>query len=70
MRARALLVVALLVGAMLGMVACFSLSFTNGSIACSTDPTRPCPSGYECVAGHCWLRSGITDGGSDGAPSD
>jgi hypothetical protein len=63
--ARALVVIALLVGAVVGLAACFSLTLGNGTIACSSDPARLCPTGYECLAGHCWLRAGITDGGSD-----
>jgi hypothetical protein len=36
-------------------VACFSVgTFADGTIHCSTDPARPCPSGSACVQGFCF----------------
>ncbi len=38
-----------------GAVACFSVgSFPDGTIHCSTDPSRLCPSGSTCVQGFCY----------------
>jgi hypothetical protein len=62
---RYLIIVALLLGLGVAVAACFSLNVPNGSIACSDDPTRPCPSGYVCVHDRCWSRATIFDGGSD-----
>jgi hypothetical protein len=59
-----LVVVALLV-AVVAISACFSLTFANGSIECSDEPTRRCPSGYECVHDRCWTRMTVFDGGAD-----
>lgn len=61
-------VVALLLAIVAGIGACFTLSFANGSIACSSDPTRQCPAGYSCVNDRCYVTSSIpnSDGG-DGA---
>jgi hypothetical protein len=58
-------VAALLLALAAGAAACFSLTFANGSIECSDDPTRPCPSGYACINDHCWTRGTLFDGGSD-----
>jgi hypothetical protein len=60
-----LVIVALLVALAVAVAACFSLTFANGSIACSDDPTRPCPSGYVCIKDRCWIRGTFLDGGSD-----
>jgi hypothetical protein len=49
---------------------CFSLSFQNGSIQCSSDPKNLCPAGYSCIADHCWLTSQIDGGLSDGGSAD
>jgi hypothetical protein len=50
--------------------ACFTLSFQNGTIRCSSDPKRACPTGYSCFDDYCWLRNpdasaGNVDGGTD-----
>jgi hypothetical protein len=58
----AIVLVVLGLGVTIG--ACFSLSIVNGSIACSDDPTRPCPKGYACVHDRCWLPATL-DGGTD-----
>ena len=55
----------MLIGLGVGIAACFSLTFANGSIACSDDKARPCPSGYVCVKDRCWTRSTVFDGGGD-----
>ena len=64
------IVVALAVAVALAIGACFTLNPANGTIACSDDPNRPCPSGYSCIQGRCWTRNPFTDGGGDGGGSD
>lgn len=64
---RALLVLAVALAVVVG---CFSTTLPNGTIACSDDPTRPCPSGYSCVGGKCWLQSSLDDGGSSDGGGD
>jgi hypothetical protein len=50
------------------VVGCFSVTVPNGTIACSNDSKRPCPSGFVCVRDRCWTpqTSFLSDGGSDG----
>ncbi len=64
------LLVALALALVAGLVACFSVgAFQDGTIHCSTDPARACPSGSVCIEGYCWhvtLDLGIGDlGGGD-----
>jgi hypothetical protein len=42
---------------------CFSVSFQDGTVRCSTDPDARCPVGYTCIGGYCWSRP--PDGGLD-----
>ncbi|HZS38845.1 MAG TPA: hypothetical protein VFF06_18560 [Polyangia bacterium] len=56
-----------LVAALLVAAACFTLSLPDGTVHCSADPQRPCPTGYVCESGLCWRTSddfGPGDGGT------
>jgi hypothetical protein len=38
----------------LALAACFTAGFTDGTVKCSTDEKRLCPSGATCVSGLCY----------------
>jgi hypothetical protein len=64
----ATIALAVLIGLLvLTAVACFNLTPADGSIQCSDDPGRRCPSGYLCISDRCWQRPpdlGISHGGA------
>lgn len=33
---------------------CFTFEPASGTVRCSSNPARPCPSGYACLGGACW----------------
>jgi hypothetical protein len=58
--------IALLLAVIAGpIVACFTVAPPDGTVQCSPDPMRPCPSHYVCFQGFCWQNPPISDGGSD-----
>ena len=60
--------VALAVALGAAMVACFGVgAFPDGTIHCSTDPSRLCPTGSACIGGLCWHTA--PDGGIADLPS-
>ncbi len=52
----------------LGLSACYSLSFLDNTVRCSSDPHHPCPPNYYCVGGYC--NSSPADLGADGNTLD
>jgi hypothetical protein len=74
---------AIIAGALLlalGLAACFTASFTDGTIQCSTNDKRLCPSGATCVNGLCYHNPDLAptdfstpfflDGGADLSGTD
>lgn len=62
MKYRVLLLAALSAG-------CFSTDFASGTVHCSNDPSRPCPSGYFCANDLCWRNGDTPTGEMDMAVS-
>ncbi len=48
---------------------CSKVALQNGAKACGTDPNMPCPSGYDCHAGTCWLPNTYDASADVGAPT-
>jgi hypothetical protein len=60
------LLIAGALAALSAAVACFSLNFVDGTLRCSSDPERLCPSGYRCISEYCWAHPDFGSDGGDG----